>query len=115
MKLFEKMMVDCTMVDKKTVSDGAGGFTTEWTDGATFKAAIVKNNTLEAKIAEKSGVTEIYTVTTYKGTKLIYHDVFRRETDGAIFRVTSNTVDSESPSSASFQIGQASAERWDLK
>lgn len=115
MKLFEKMMEDCTMVDKKSVSDGAGGFTTEWTEGATFRAAVVKNNSLEAKIAEKSGVTELYTITVYKGTKLIYHDIFRRESDGAIFRVTSNTIDSESPSVASFDIAQVSAERWDLK
>lgn len=115
MKLFEKMMEDCTMVDKKTISDGVGGFTTEWVDGAKFKAAIVKNNSLDAKIAEKSGVTEVYTITVAKGTELIYHDVFRRDSDGSVFRITSNIKDSETPSAASFQIGQVSAERWQLE
>lgn len=115
MRLYEKMMEDCTMVDKKTVPDGAGGFSTQWADGATFRAAVVKNNTMQAKIAEKSGVTELYTVTVNKGIDLQFHDIFRRESDGAVFRVTSNTKDSETPSSASFQIAQVSAERWELK
>lgn len=115
MRLFEKMMEDCTMLDKQTLSDGLGGFSTQWNDGATFKAAVVKNNTLDAKVAEKSGVTELYTVTVAKGTPLIYHDVFRRESDGAIFRVTSNIKDSETPTPATFQIGQVSAERWNLE
>lgn len=115
MKLFEKMMEECTMVDKKTVPDGVGGFKTSWVDGATFKAAVVKNNSLDAKVAEKSGVTELYTITVYKGTPLAFHDVFRRNSDQSIFRVTSNIVDSETPTPASFQIGQVSAERWKLE
>lgn len=115
MRLFEKMMEECTMLDKKTISDGLGGFSTEWTDGAEFKAAIVKNNTLDAKVAEKNGVTELYTITVAKGTPIIYHDVLRRNSDGAIFRVTSNIKDSETPDASSFQIGQVSAERWNLE
>lgn len=114
MSLIDSMMEDCTMLDKKTTADGLGGFNTSWEDGAKFKAALVKNNTLDAKVAEKSGVTELYTVTVKKGTPIIYHDVFRRESDGAIFRVTSNIKDSESPSVATFSIGQVSAERWEL-
>lgn len=115
MMLFETMMEDCTMLDKMTKADGLGGFKTDWADGATFRAAVVKNNTLDAKVAEKSGVTELYTVTVKKGTPLAFHDVFRRDSDGVIFRVTSNIKDSESPSVASFKIGQVSAERWKLE
>lgn len=103
------------MMDKKSASDGAGGFTTSLVDGAKFRAAIVKNNSMDAKIAEKQGVTELYTITVNKGTPLQYHDVFRRDSDGATFRVTSNIKDSESPSVATFSIGHVSAERWDLK
>lgn len=114
MRLFESMMEDCTMLDKRSEPDGLGGFTTEWTDGAPFKAAVVKNNSMEAKVAEKQGVTELYQVTVPKGTPLEYHDVFRRESDGAVFRITSNVKDSETPNAATFQFGQASAERWEL-
>lgn len=114
MMLWESMLEDCTMLDKKTTEDGLGGFTTEWVDGAKFRAAVVKNNTMQAKIAEKSGVTEVYQVTVAKGTPLDFHDVFRRESDGLVFRVTTNIRDSETPAVASFQFGQVSAERWEL-
>lgn len=112
--LFEKMMEDCTMLDRKTSEDGLGGFTSEWIDGAKFRAAVVKNSTIQAKIAEKNGVTEVYRVTVSKGTPLDFHDVFRRDSDGATFRVTSNIKDSETPAVASFQFGQVDAERWEL-
>lgn len=102
------------MMDRRTVPDGLGGFTYQWTQGAVFEAAIVKNTTLEARIAEKQGVTELYTVTVHKGLTLEYHDVFKRLSDNAIFRVTANTHDSETPKRATFQIGQVTAERWEL-
>jgi len=107
-------MTSCTMIDRRTVPDGLGSFTWQWVDGASFKAAIVKDNTLAARVAEKQGVTELYTVSVQKGVVLQFHDVFRRDEDGLVFRVTSNTTDSETPPVASFQIGQVSAERWEL-
>lgn len=110
--LYESMMEACTMLDKTSVSDGQGGYTVKWVEGAEFNAAIVKDTSTEAKIAAKQGVTELYTVTVQKGMPLDYHDVFKRKSDGAVFRVTSNITDSESPNAASFAIGQVSAERW---
>lgn len=112
--LIDTMKEACTMLDKQTVADGMGGFKTRWVDGATFLAAIVKDNTIQARVAEKQGVTEVYTVTVDKALPLAFHDVFRRDSDGATFRVTSNIVDSKTPKVASFQFGQASAERWEL-
>lgn len=114
MSLIDVMMERCVMLDKRTIPDGLGGFTHEWQEGATFRAAIVKNSSLEARVAEKQGVTEIYTVTVNRGLTLQYHDVFRRVSDGAVFRVTSNVKDSETPNVATFQIGQVTAERWEL-
>lgn len=104
----------CTLLDKVSVPDGQGGFTREWTDGAQFQAAIVKDTSMQARTAEKQGVTEVYTVYIDKDAPLEYHDVFRRNSDGAIFRVTSNTTDSTTPTRASFQVGAVSAERWVL-
>ena len=107
-------MTACTMIDRRTIPDGVGGFTWEWVDGASFKAAIVKDNTLAARVAEKQGVTELYTISVPKGVTLQFHDVLRREEDGQIFRVTSNIRDSETPKVSTFQIGQVTAERWEL-
>lgn len=114
MSLIDEQMEDCVIMDKVSVSDGQGGFDYTWTEGASFKAAIVKDSSLNARIAEKEGVTEIYTITVYKGSILEFHDVIKRSSDGAIFRITSNISDSETPDRASFQIGQVSAERWVL-
>lgn len=114
MSLIDEMKEPCVVLDKRTVSDGMGGFVYQWAEGAEFSAAIVKDNTLQARVAEKQGVTEVYTVTVDKGVTLEYHDVFRRKSDSAVFRVTSNVSDSETPARASFQIGQVSAERWEL-
>lgn len=113
--LFEDFMEDCTMIDKSSVPDGQGGFTYKWVDGAKFRAAITKNNTLDAKVAEKSGVTELYTITVYKGTPLQLYDIVRRDSDGTIYRVKSNIKDSETPKRASFQVGYVDAEKWRLE
>lgn len=113
-RLFENMMVPCVMVEKKRVPDGQGGTTTEWTDGAEFMAAVIKNDTLAAIVAEKQGVTEVYKVTTKPGVGLEFHEVFRRVSDGATFRVTSNATDSQTPNVASFAFEQVTAERWAL-
>ena len=114
MSLIDVMKVDVVMMDKTTTSDGMGGIIRQWTEGASFKAAIVKDSTLAARVAEKEGVTELYTITTDKDIVLDYHDVLKRLSDGAVFRVTSNAVDSQTPSVASFQIGQVTAEKWVL-
>ena len=112
MRLYETMMENCQLMDKRSVSDGMGGFVYEWTDGAPFRAAIIKDNSMQARLAEKEGVTELYTVTADKGVSLDFHDVFKRLSDGQIFRITSNVKDSETPQVSSFQFGQVTAERW---
>ena len=112
--LLESMMTACTMLDKTTVSDGVFGFTTVDVDGASFMATNIKDTSIEARTAEKQGVTEVYTVVTAKGTALQYHDVFRRESDEQVFRVTSIQRDSEAPERSTVQIGKVTAERWEL-
>lgn len=112
MSLIDEYMTSCVLLDKRSIPDGLGGFTYEWVEGAAFTAAIVKDSSMQARLAEKQGVTELYTVTVYRGATLDFHDVFRRVSDGAVFRVTSNVTDSETPDRASFQIGQVTAERW---
>ena len=112
--LIDAFMEDCVMMDRTTQPDGIGGFTHVWKQGAAFQAAIVKDNTTEALVAEKQGVTEVYTVTFAKSVPMEYHDVFKRLSDCAVFRATSNVTDSKTPKVASFQFGQVRAERWEL-
>ena len=114
MSLLTEAMEKCTMIDKTTVPDSYGGFTTSWVDGASFTSAVVLDNSIEARTAEKAGVTALYTVTTGKNINLQYHDVFRREKDGKIFRVTSDGDDVHTPDSATLNMRQVTAEEWAL-
>ncbi len=114
MSLLLSAMEDCVIINKSIVNDGYGGYITTWTDGAGFKAAIVLNNSMEARIAEQQGVTALYTVTTSRVLNLQYHDVFRRTSDGKIFRVTSDGDDKKTPQSATLDMRQVSAEEWRL-
>lgn len=112
--LITYMMTPCVLMEKKRTPDGEGGFLVQWAEGADFDAAIVHDQTMQARIAEKEGVTSIYTVTTRRGTLLEYHDVFKRVSDGAVFRVTSNGGDKKSPEFGTLDIAQVTAERWEL-
>lgn len=114
MSLLNQMRTECVMLDKKRLPDGEGGFYIEWTESAKFMAAIVLDTSIEAKAAEKQGVTGIYTVTTEKSITLEYHDVFKRLYDGKIFRVTSDGDDKYTPESAALNMRQVSAEEWSL-
>lgn len=114
MSLLEEQMEKCTLLDKKRVDDGYGGARDEWSDSIGFDAAIVFNTSMEARIAEQQGVTNLYTITTKKTMNLQYHDVFRRNSDGKIFRVTSDGDDKKTPASAGLNMRVVTAEEWEL-
>lgn len=112
MSLLSEAMEGCRILDKVTSADGYGGINTSWVDGAPFNAALVLDTSLQAKVAEKQGVTGLYTVTTEKSVILQFHDVFKRVRDGKIFRVTSDGDDKHTPASATLNMRQVSAEEF---
>lgn len=114
MNLLQEYMEPCRLIEKKRVPDGEGGFTTSWADGIEFQAAVVCDTSMQARAAEKQGVTSLYTVTCGTNARLEYHDVFRRLSDGKIFRVTSDGDDVQTPKRATFQFSQVTAEEWEL-
>ena len=118
MSLLNYAFTACTMLDKTTVSDGRGGIETRWVEGAGFMAAVEKDSTAEMRVAEAQGVKSVYMVTTTNGVVLDYHDIFRREDDGKIFRITGDGADTAPPGIASEIMKQisgiATAEEWAL-
>lgn len=112
MSLLEEAMDNCKFLDKVRVSDGYGGVKTTWTEGAEFEAAITFDTSMQSRIADAQGVSSRYTVTTKKNLTLEYHDVFKRERDDKIFRVTSDGDDKYTPASASLNMRQVSAEEF---
>lgn len=114
MSLLSEAMEKCIFLDKQHVPDGYGGYIERYVDGAEFEAAIVLNNSMQARIAQQDGVTALYTVTTSRALNLQYHDVFKRKGDGKIFRVTSDGDDKLTPQSATLDMRQVSAEEFKL-
>lgn len=114
MTLIDAFKEGCVLMEKTRVPDGEGGWTTRWVDGLEFDAAVVMDTTLSARVAEKQGMTAVYTVTTDRNVPLDFHDVFRRVSDGKTFRVTSDSTDKETPDVATFQFHQVNAEEWQL-
>ena len=113
MSLLTQAMEAVVSMEKRREPDVESGFLPAvWVDGASFKAAITFNSSMEARTAEKQGVTSRYTVTAPLNAKLEYHDVIRRLRDGKIFRITSDGDDVQTPASASFQFLQVEAEEW---
>lgn len=115
MSLLNDYMESCHMLHKITGNDNAyGGLTTTWIKGGAFNASIVFNTSMEARIAEKQGVTNLYTITTRRDVVLEYHDVLVRDSDGKVFRITSDGLDNKTPKSATLDMRQVTAEEWDV-
>ena len=113
MSLIDEYMVDCHIMDKTTEPDGLGGVKTKWVQGAPIQAAITFNTSMEARVAEKQGVTSLYQITTKKSIALRYHDVITRDSDNKIFRVTSDGDDNKTPQSAGLNMRVVNAEMLD--
>lgn len=114
MSLIDEMKTLCVFMEKKRMPDGEGGYITQWTEGAELEAAITFNSSMQARVAEKSGVTSLYTVTVDKAIQLEYHDVIKRLSDRKVFRITSDGDDIQTPERAVFQFSQVTAEEYAL-
>ena len=114
MTLLTKAMEECVFLNKTHTNDAYGGFKPAYSDGIHFMAAIGKESSPVMQVAEKQGLTEAFTVVVNKGMQLDFHDVFRRVSDGSIFRVTSKTTDSTAHPASTVKIAVVTAERWEL-
>lgn len=113
MSLIDEFMQQCVMLEPVSVPDGEGGQIITWKDGDTFAAAVVNNSSAEAYRADQAGLTRTYTVTTDRDVVLKYHNVFRRVSDGMVFRVTSAGDDVKTPEVSDIRpFSQVTAEEW---
>lgn len=109
------MMEECTRLTPGEIGrDAQGGLIQPYLDGAAFRALFIKNASPQAQEAERQVLGELYTIVTEKGTGLGWQDVFRRESDGTTFRVTSNHTDAKAPEISTVLIEKVTAERWEI-
>lgn len=115
MSLITESMEPCAIMEKVRSPDGEGGFITDWVPGVEILASITFDSSMQARIADKQGVTSLYTVTVAKNAMLEYHDVIKRLSDGKILRITSDGDDKQTPARTQFgQYLQVTAEEWVL-
>lgn len=112
MSLLDECMEDFTIMNRLVVDDSYGGTKTIWEAGATIQAALYNYSSMEARTAEKQGVTALYTVVTRKDINLQYHEVLQRKSDGKIFRILSDGDDNHTPESATLNMREVQAEEW---
>ena len=104
----------CVFKEKTRTPDGEGGYYIEWTDGAEFTAYQSLDTSMEARTAEKQGVTSVYSALVDKDVPIEYGDYFKDTETGLTYRVTSNPSEKESPKSATFALKYFTAERKEL-
>lgn len=111
MSLLDDFARKCVLMEKTRVSDGEGGYKTTWTEGAQFINYQALDTSMEARRAEKEGVTSLYSALVDKSLPIEYNDYFKDLETNEVYRVTSEPSDKESPKSASFSLKYFTAER----
>ena len=114
MSIIDCYMVPCVFMVPDKTPDGSGGSITKWVEGETLSAAIVRDTSTEARIAEAAGTVSIYTVTVSRDVHLPFHSVIKRLTDGKVFRITSDNAEKKTPICTGLDMAQSTAEEWRL-
>lgn len=114
MSLLSYFARSCVLMEKTRVPDGEGGYTLDWMEGATFQNYQALDTSMEARRAEKEGVTSVYSALVDKALPIEYGDYFKDTETGLTYRVTSNPSEKESPKSATFSLKYFTAERKEL-
>jgi hypothetical protein len=111
MSLLDDFARLCVLLEKKRRPDGESGYITEWTEGVEFQNYQALDTSMEARRAEKEGVTSVYSALVDKALPIEYGDYFKDVETGVTYRVTSNPSEKEAPKSATFALKFFTAER----
>ena len=114
MSLLSYFERSCVLMEKTRIHDGEGGYTLDWKDGVSFQNYQALDTSMEARRAEKEGVTSVYSALVDKALPIEYGDYFKDTETGLTYRVTSNPSEKESPKSATFSLKYFTAERKEL-
>lgn len=114
MSLLQDFAVPCVLLEKRRVPDGAGGWNTEWSEGAEFENYQYLDTSMEARRAQQEGVKSLFSALVQRGFPIEYGDVFRDKNTGITYRVTSNPDEKRAPQSSTFDLKYFTVERWAL-
>lgn len=114
MSLFKDSLEDFIFFNRQLVPNDRGGYDDTYVPGATISASAVKNDSIQARQAEKDGVKNIYTVATEKDLILRKNDVIQRKRDNKLFQITADADDMTTPPTARLNIRVVSAQEWEF-
>lgn len=114
MSLLDDFARPCVLYERKRTWSDEGGWTTKWVEGASFMNYQALDTSMEARRAEKDGVTSLYSAIVDKSVPIEYNDYFRDTELGETFRVTSNPDEKQAPKTASFPLKYFTAEKRTL-
>lgn len=111
MSLLNDFARTCVLMEKTRSPDGEGGYITAWTEGVSFQNFQALDTSMEARRAEKEGVTSLYSALVDRNLPISYNDYFKDTETGLTYRVTSEPSEKEAPKSATFALKFFTAER----
>ena len=114
MSLIADMMTPCARLVPTQTPDGRGGRAVRWDEGETFDAAVIRPKPSAVREGQRANEAARLTVVTDRATALGFGDVFRRLSDGGVFRVVSRGADAVAPEGSAAPIARAECERWVL-
>lgn len=112
--LIEGMFVRCVALRRAPEGDAMGGYGGGWTEDGEFDAAILKRGDAVGIEGQRAALEERFIAVIPEGVALRFHDVFRRRSDGAVFRVIGDNGDAAAPGPSTVRITRVPCERWDL-
>ena len=111
MSLLNDFSRQCVLLEKKRAMSPEGGWTTVWEDGESFYNYQALDTSMQARIAEKDGVSSLYSALVDSALPIEFNDYFRDVESGVTYRVTSNPSEKVAPKSSSFSLKYFTAER----
>lgn len=92
MSLLDDFARPCVLLDKSRVPDGESGYITTWAEGAEFYNYQALDTSMEARRAEKEGVTSVYSVLVQQSVRLSITTSSGIKRPGETYRVTSEPM-----------------------
>ena len=115
MSLLEEYSTEYTILLVEEQDDEYGSTITKYVDGMTFIGQLAFMSDSIMSVSEALGLMTSYRLIIPKGVVLEFHDIVRRNSDGKVFRVKSNSANVYTPSSSGLDLSYVELEEWSLK
>lgn len=111
--LLSNMRDNFVLLNRVAFPDGYGGFKWKWEDGPAFFGVLIDDQSTNARIGGVQTSTTFGTLKTPRHVNMEFHDAFRRESDGAVYRVSMKDRN-QTPPTTDLDVKQYPVEQWTI-